>query len=87
MTRVILASKSPRRIELLTKAGFDVEVCQAVCEKLGWEFEVFGVNWDEKLIQLDAKECDCIWSGMTILDSMKEEGYVISKPYYGKKGT
>lgn len=62
--------------------GFDVEVCQAVCEKLGWEFKVFGVNWDEKLIQLDAKECDCIWSGMTILDSMKKEGYVISEPYF-----
>ena len=29
--------------------GFDVEVCQAVCEKLGWEFAVFEVNWDEKL--------------------------------------
>lgn len=63
-------------------AGFDVEVCKAVCEKLGYEFKVFGVNWDEKLVQLDAKECDCVWSGMTILDSMKEEGYVLSKPYY-----
>lgn len=62
--------------------GFDVEVCKAACEVLGWDFEVFGVNWDEKLIQLDAKECDCIWSGMTILDSMTEEGYVISAPYY-----
>ncbi len=62
--------------------GFDVEVCKAACEKLGWEFEVFGVNWDEKLIQLDAGECDCIWSGMTLLDSMAEEGYVLSAPYY-----
>ncbi len=62
--------------------GFDVEICKAACEKLGWEFEVFGVNWDEKLVQLDAGECDCVWSGMTILDSMKEEGYVISSPYY-----
>jgi len=62
--------------------GFDVEVCRAACEKLGWNFEVFGVNWDEKLVQLDAKECDCIWSGMTILDSMKEAGYVLSAPYY-----
>ena len=26
--------------------------------------------------------CDCVWSGMTILDSMKEAGYVISAPYY-----
>lgn len=62
--------------------GFDVEICKAACEKLGYEFEVFGVNWDEKLIQLDAKECDCVWSGMTILDSMKEAGYVLSTPYY-----
>lgn len=62
--------------------GFDVEICRAACEKLGWNFEVFGVNWDEKLVQLDAEECDCIWSGMTILESMKEAGYVLSAPYY-----
>ena len=62
--------------------GFDVEICRAACEKLGWNFEVFGVNWDEKLVQLDAGECDCIWSGMTLLDSMKEAGYTLSAPYY-----
>ena len=63
-------------------AGFDVEICKAACDLLGWDFKVFGVNWDQKLVQLDAKECDCIWSGMTILDSMKDAGYVISAPYY-----
>ena len=62
--------------------GFDVEICKAACDLLGWDMQVFGVNWDQKLVQLDAKECDCIWSGMTILDSMKEAGYVISAPYY-----
>ncbi len=62
--------------------GFDVEICKAACEYLGWDFEVFGVNWDNKLMQLDAKECDCVWSGMTILDSMKEAGYVLSAPYF-----
>ena len=62
--------------------GFDVEVCEAVCDYLGWDLEIFGVNWDEKLVQLDSLECDCVWSGMTILDSMKEAGYVISEPYY-----
>ena len=40
------------------------------------------MNWDQKLVQLDANECDCVWSGMTILDSMKEAGYVLSAPYY-----
>lgn len=62
--------------------GFDVEIAQAACDLLGWDLQVFGVNWDQKLVQLDAKECDCVWSGMTILDSMKEAGYVISEPYY-----
>lgn len=62
--------------------GFDIEICQAACDLLGWKLEVFGVNWEQKLVQLDADECDCIWSGMTILDSMKESGYVISEPYY-----
>ena len=56
--------------------GFDVEVAQAVCDELGWDLKVFGVNWDQKLVQLDSNECDCIWSGMTILDSMKDAGYV-----------
>lgn len=62
--------------------GFDVEICKAACDLLGWEFEIFGVNWDQKLIQLDSGECDCVWSGMTILPSMSEQGYVISEPYY-----
>ena len=62
--------------------GFDVEVCKAACDLLGWELQIFPVNWDQKLVQLDAKECDCVWSGMTILDSMKEAGYVLSAPYY-----
>ena len=62
--------------------GFDVEICKAACDLLGLDFEIFAVDWDNKLIQLDNKECDCVWSGMTILDSMKEAGYVISTPYY-----
>ena len=63
-------------------AGFDVEMCKAVCDLLGWEQEIVPVNWDTKLISLDNKEHDCVWSGMTILDTMKEAGYVLSFPYY-----
>ena len=62
--------------------GFDVEIAKAACEVAGLEYDVFAVDWDNKLIQLDNHECDVIWSGMTILDSMKAAGYVISAPYY-----
>ena len=63
-------------------AGFDVEMCKAVCEMNGWDLEIVPVNWDFKLNSLDSGEHDCVWSGMTILDSMKEAGYVLSFPYY-----
>ena len=62
--------------------GFDVDVCKAACELAGLEWEAVPVDWDFKLQMLDAKDVDCIWSGMTILDSMKEAGYVLSAPYY-----
>ncbi len=63
-------------------AGFDVEMCKAVCDMNGWDLEIIPVNWDFKLISLDNNEHDCVWSGMTILDSMKEAGYVLSFPYF-----
>ena len=66
-------------------AGFDVDVCKAVCEKLGWEYEAFPVNWDTKEQSLNANEHDCVWSGMTIKQSMIDAGFVISAPYYENK--
>ena len=54
-------------------AGFDVEMCKAACDILGLEQVIVPVNWDTKLISLDNKEHDCVWSGMTILDTMKED--------------
>ena len=46
--------------------GFDVELCQAVCEYLGWKYEPLPFNWDAKDAELNAGSCDCIWSGFTL---------------------
>ena len=43
---------------------------------------VMGVDAEYPPFSYLGEECDCVWSGMTILDSMKEAGYVISAPYY-----
>jgi len=48
-----------------TVGGFDVELCQAVCDYLGWGYEAVPFNWDAKDMELNAGSCDCIWSGFT----------------------
>ena len=45
--------------------GFDVELAQAVCEYMGWKYEAVPFNWEAKDMELNAKSCDCIWSGFT----------------------
>ena len=60
--------------------GYDIEMCKAVCEINGWELELVPINWDTKLITLDAGEIDCIWSGLTI-DVLDPEAYTISMAY------
>ena len=62
-----------------TVGGFDVEVCQAVCKSLGWEYEAVPFNWDAKDAELQAGSCDCIWSGFTV--EGRENDYCWSEPY------
>ena len=50
--------------------GFDTELATAVCEKLGVEPEFVEINWDTKIVELDAKSIDCIWNGMTLTDEI-----------------
>ena len=50
--------------------GFDTELATAVCEKLGVESEFVEINWDTKVVELDAKSIDCIWNGMTLTDDI-----------------
>ena len=45
--------------------GFDVELAQAVCEYMGWNYEAVPLNWEAKDMELNAGSCDCIWSGFT----------------------
>ena len=51
--------------------GFDTELATAVCEKLGVEPEFVEINWDTKMVELDAKSIDCIWNGMTLTDDIQ----------------
>ena len=50
--------------------GFDTELATAVCAKLGVEPDFVEINWDTKIVELDAKSIDCIWNGMTLTEDI-----------------
>ncbi len=64
--------------------GFDTEFAEAVCEKLGVEAEFVIIDWDNKLMELESGNIDCIWNGMTITDKIKA-GADVTKAYAKNK--
>ena len=60
--------------------GFDAEFAKAFAKDLGVEIEFIEIDWDNKVFELDSKEIDCIWNGMTITPEL-ELATKISNPY------
>ena len=51
--------------------GFDAELAEMVCKELGVKCEFFVLaDWGKKFFELETKNIDCIWNGMTITDEV-----------------
>ena len=60
--------------------GFDIDLAQAVADKLGVKLETKAINWDTNVMELNSKNIDVIWNGFSITaDRNKEVEY--TKPY------
>jgi polar amino acid transport system substrate-binding protein len=60
--------------------GFDIDLSKALCQELGVEAKFQEIVWDNKEIELSAKNIDLIWNGFTITDERKE-ALAFSIPY------
>ncbi|MDD2971805.1 MAG: amino acid ABC transporter substrate-binding protein [Lachnospiraceae bacterium] len=59
--------------------GFDLDLAQEVCDRLGWELVKQPVDWDSKDMELSSGSIDCIWNGFTY--NGRENDYTWSDPY------
>ena len=59
--------------------GFDLELAEEVCNRLGWELVKQPIDWDSKDMELSSGSIDCIWNGFTIQG--REDEYTWSVPY------
>lgn len=50
--------------------GFDADMATAFAESLGVTVEFQIIDWDNKVMELDAKTIDVVWNGMTLTDEV-----------------
>lgn len=50
--------------------GFDADMAKLVGEKLGVDVEFKVIDWDMKIMELDSKNIDVVWNGMTLTDEV-----------------
>ena len=62
--------------------GFDADLARAFAQSLGVKAEFTVIDWDNKTLELDAGNIDCVWNGMTLTDGVKA-AMETSKPYCG----
>ncbi len=53
--------------------GFDIELAQAIAEKLGVEVEFVESDWDSLLAGIDSGRIDTVINNVTITDARKEK--------------
>lgn len=60
--------------------GFDIDLAEEVCSRMGIELEAHPVNWKTKEMDLNAGTIDCIWNGLSVSEERKEV-MLMSDPY------
>ncbi len=50
--------------------GFDADMARIVAEKLGVEAQFVVIDWDNKVMELNSKNIDVVWNGMTLTDEV-----------------
>lgn len=64
--------------------GFDIDLAQEVCNKLGLELKVQPISWAAKEQELDSGNIDCIWNGFGYTEE-RNEAMTLSEPYLKDK--
>jgi polar amino acid transport system substrate-binding protein len=64
--------------------GFDIDIAKVVGERLGVAIEFVYIDWDAKVLELEAGNIDMIWNGLTITEDREKE-ILFSKPYFNNR--
>lgn len=60
--------------------GFDIDVAEEVCSRLGVKLVCKSINWNNKEKELNSGSIDCIWNGMSV-NASRQKKMNLSEPY------
>lgn len=60
--------------------GFDADAAKAFCKSIGVKCAFQLIDWDSKVLELNSKNIDAVWNGMTLTKEVKS-AMQTSKPY------
>lgn len=52
--------------------GFDADMARLVGEELGVEVQFVEIDWDNKIMEIESKNVDLLWNGMTLTPEVTE---------------
>ena len=64
--------------------GFDIDIAKEVAKRLGVKPVYQIIDWDAKVLELNSKNIDVIWNGLTITADREKE-ILFSKPYFDNR--
>ena len=64
--------------------GFDIDLAKEVAARLGVELVLQPIDWDAKVLDLNSRDIDVLWNGLTITPQRREV-ITFSKPYIANR--
>jgi polar amino acid transport system substrate-binding protein len=64
--------------------GFDIDLAKEVCKRMGVTLKLQPIDWNAKILDLNSKDIDVIWNGLTITEERKGK-VEFSKPYIANR--
>ena len=52
--------------------GYDVEMAKRICEKNGWELQIYKIDWGGLVLALNSNKIDAIIAGMGVTEDRKK---------------
>lgn len=64
--------------------GFDIDLAREVTDRMGVDLRLQPIDWDSKTLDLNSRDIDVIWNGLTITPERQEQ-ITFSKPYIANR--